>query len=134
MIAFPKDDARTHWTHHIKGKMAQYGLSAQRIRRVLKTPKRRETGIAPNTVAAMQQVGGKKKTEIWVMYQLSANGETPRLPAGKQSAKRTSSKIRMISAWRYPGVTKPGTPIVIPDDAWEELMRTVALDSHPSSA
>ena len=103
-IVFPKDDSRFSWTNHIKGKMTQYQLSAQRIRRVLQSPLRREEGIAPGTAAAMQRLGGKKKTELWIMYQL--------LP---------QSRVRMISAWRYPGVTKPGRPIPIPDDIREEL-------------
>ena len=106
LIKFPKDDKHYSWTNHIKGKMIQYQLSEQRIRRVLKSPKRREEGITPKTVAAMQELGGKKKTELWIMYQL--------LPRGR---------VRMISAWRYPGITKPGKPIPIPDDVWEELTR-----------
>lgn len=117
LIKFPKDDKRCSWTNHIKGKMIQYQLTEQRIRRVLKSPKRREEGIAPKTVAAMQELGTKKKMELWVMYQTLAGGH-----------------IRMISAWRYPGVTKPGKPIMIPDDVWEELARAAAIDSRSSSA
>lgn len=126
-IVFPKDDGSIAWTNHIKGKMVQYQLSAARIRRVLHSPKRREEGIAPGTVAAMQELGGKKKTELWVMYQIAAKGK-------EQGARSAPSKIRMISAWRYPGITKPGRPIPIPDDVWEELARAAAIDSRFSSA
>ena len=70
LTKFPKDTAAVRWTNHIKNKMLFYGLSEQRIRRVLTSPKRVEEGIAPDTVAAMQRNDrGKKKEEIWVMYQ-----------------------------------------------------------------
>lgn len=107
----PKDDKQFMWTHHIKTKMAYYGLSEQRVRRVFRSPARREEGIAPGTTAVMQTVGGKKKTELWIMYQTRGRG-----------------RVRMISAWRYPGITKPGKQIPIPDDVWEELTRTAGLD------
>ena len=29
-------------------------------------------------------------------------------------------KIKIISAWRYPGVTEPGKPIPVPDDVLME--------------
>lgn len=100
----PKDDRKFSWTSHIKMKMAYYRLSEQRIRRVFRSPLRHEEGIAPGTIAAMQPAGTSKKTEIWLMYQ----------PLGKGS-------VRMVSAWRYPGITKPGTPIPIPNEIQEEL-------------
>jgi len=98
------------WTNHAHGKMRYYGLSEQRVRRVLHSPKRIEEGIAPKTVAMMQPnsanskwkivSSGEKqqrqeiwKYEIWVMIQ----------DAG--------SKRKVISAWRYPGMTKPGAPL-----------------------
>ncbi len=66
------------------------------MRHVLHTPKRIEEGVAPKTVAAMQpgsikKVGQKEiwSQEIWVMFQ-----DSPR-------------ERKIISAWRYPGVTKP---------------------------
>ncbi len=84
----------TLWTKHSEAKIRFYGLSKQRVRRVLNLPKRIETGIAPNTVAMMQVAGSKKHPhEIWVMLQ--------------KKAKQT----KIISAWRYPGVTKPGEPL-----------------------
>ncbi len=82
-----------HWTSHAKAKMIHYRLSPARVRRVLHSPKRTEEGIAPRTVAVMQPASMKKANmwtqEIWVMFQ-----DSPR--------ERT-----VISAWRYPGVTKP---------------------------
>ena len=74
------------WTAHAKGKMAFYKLSPARVRRVLHSPKRIEEGVAPKTMAAMQPA---QSHEIWVMFQ-----DSPR-------------DRKIISAWRYPGVTKP---------------------------
>ena len=114
---FPKDDERTVWTRHIKNKMMFYGISESKIKRVLKSPKRTETGIAPNTSAAMQPNDrGKKKEEIWVMYQ-----QQNQIANNKNQKLRRAPKFLLISAWRYPGVTKPGTPIHIPDDVLADL-------------
>ena len=77
------------------------------MRRVLHAPSRIEEGIAPKTVAIMQRAGNRgNEYEIWVMIQ-----EEP-------------SRRKVISAWRYPGTTKPGDPI--PDEILKEL-KMVAL-------
>ena len=82
------------WTNHAKAKMRFYGLSEQRVKRVIHTPKRIEQGIAPKTVAMLQTAGSKKHPyEIWVMIQ----------------DKRDKRKI--ISTWKYPGITKAGEPL-----------------------
>jgi hypothetical protein len=85
------------WTLHAQAKMGFYKLSQARVRRVINVPKRTEEGVAPKTVAMMQpaslkrSVNGKEvwTQEIWTMVQ----------DMGKQR--------KVISAWRYPGVTKP---------------------------
>lgn len=83
-----------HFTSHSRAKMRQYGLSEARIKRVMHTPKRIEEGIAPQTVAMMQRAGSEKHPhEIWIML-------------ADDKARR-----RIISAWRYPGLTKPGEPL-----------------------
>lgn len=89
------------WTAHAKAKMQFYKLSPARVRHVLHSPRRIEEGVAPKTVAMMQPVsikaaagrtGSDKKEswnqEIWVMVQNAAGAR------------------KVISAWRYPGVTK----------------------------
>jgi len=101
----PKNTKEFYWTSHIKRKMVYYGLGEGRLRRILKTPTRKEEGIAPKTIGVMQPAGTKKPTEIWLMYQL----------AGK--------KKMMISAWRYPGVSPIGREIPIPEDILEELKK-----------
>jgi len=71
---------------------------------VLHTPKRVEQGIAPDTAAMMQRAGTLKHPyEIWVMVQ------------------DTDKHRKIISAWRYPGTTKPGEPLP------EEILREVEL-------
>ena len=83
-----------HWTHHSRAKMRQYGFSEARVKRIIHSPMRIEEGIAPKTIAMMQRAGSKRHPyEVWVMIQ-----ETPK-------------KRKVISAWRYPGVTKPGDPL-----------------------
>ncbi|MGB9608920.1 MAG: hypothetical protein ACPL3E_00925 [Minisyncoccia bacterium] len=79
--------------------MQFYRLSEQRVRRVLNAPYRIEQGIAPRTLAYMQPVSvkikNKRKTwssEIWVMIQ--------------EIKKNKSKIIKIISTWRYPGITK----------------------------
>jgi hypothetical protein len=81
---------------HARAKMNHYRLTPSRVRHVLHSPKRVEEGVAPKTVAMMQPVSmkivGTKESwtqEIWVMVQDVADAR------------------KIISAWRYPGVTKP---------------------------
>ncbi|MCR4275381.1 MAG: hypothetical protein NUV83_01350 [Candidatus Wolfebacteria bacterium] len=90
------------WTAHSKGKMNFYRLSAGRVKRIIHSPERIEVGIAPNTIAMMQSVKSQKHPyEIWTMIQ------------------ETRTKRRVISAWRYPGITKPGDSI--PEEILREL-------------
>jgi len=124
----PKNTDNLIWTNHSIDKMKQYQLSEQRIRRVLNAPKRKEEGIAPNTVAIMQSTGTQKHpTEIWVMYQ---NISQPRRsdneiyrrsglrPLASENTKSKLRKIRIISAWRYPGVSPIRTVPNIPEEVW----------------
>ncbi len=104
MITFPKDTAQFSWTRYIKNKMVFYHLSGAQILRIFRKPQRIEEGIAPDTVAAM--ISRRPKEELWIMYK-------------KNKGKK--SKITMISAWRYPGVTKPGERPLIPEDVLAEI-------------
>lgn len=159
----PKNDSKYYWTRHSIGKMMQYGLSAQRVTRVIRSYERIEGGIAKDTLAVMQPNSikidkeGKKKwsQEIWVMYQRRrapiSKSQIPRLPcpgtggqaiskhlpAGRQEIqnskleKRGESKLnlmqkisgknqlKIISVWRYPGISPKNNPI--PQDILEEV-------------
>ena len=114
---FPKNDDKYFWTNHVGRKMMFYGLSADRIKRIMRSPKRSEKGIAEGTIAVMQPVRltsyaqGKPtwKQEIWVMYQAPS--------------KRGKGRKIIITAWRYPGISKIRDEIPIPIDILEELKR-----------
>jgi len=82
------------WTKHSEAKMRQYMLSESRVKRVIRNPQRVEEGIAPKTLASMQKAGSKQ-----------------------------GRRIKVISTWKYPGITKPGDPIPIPPDIFEELIQ-----------
>jgi hypothetical protein len=102
-------DGLFYWTKHSQGKLRQYNLSANRVKRLIRHPERIEAGIAPETWASMQTAGSKKHPyEIWTMYVIEKT-------KGQKS-------IRIISAWKYPGKTNPGDPIPIPPDIFEEIM------------
>ena len=92
------------WTKHSKRKMKYYRLSEARIKRVLNNPKRKEMGIAPGTVAVMQPTSSKHSSEIWAMYK-----------------NLKGVKIKLITAWRYPGKSPIRGPIPIPQEILEEL-------------
>ena len=105
----PKNTRQYYWTNHAIGKMKYYGLTAQRIARVIKNPQRKEEGIAENTVAVMQPASINKKktwsTEIWAMYQ------------------PLNAQYKIISAWRYPGISpkKNSIPQEIVDEVRDLL-------------
>ena len=110
LFRFPKDDKNFSWTQHVKNKMLHYRLSEQKIKTVLNSPSRKEEGIAPNTSAMMKRNDTpKRKEEIWVMFQKKSN------------VKGQMSKVTIISAWRYPGISPKGKEIPIPDDVLQEL-------------
>lgn len=88
-MAFLSGARNLVWTAHSRDKMRQYRLSEGRIRRILHSPHRIEEGIADGTIAMMQRSTGKSPYELWVMIV-----EEPQ-------------QRKVISAWRYPGVTEP---------------------------
>ena len=115
------------WTEHSQIKMRQYGLSKQKLLGILRKPERKEKGIANGTTAVMKtnKTFFKEKIitlsdawkkpkrapgEIWLMY--------------KDVKKQSEGNIRkIISAWRYPGISKPGEEIPIPADILQELLK-----------
>ncbi|MFH0929921.1 MAG: hypothetical protein V1814_01575 [Candidatus Moraniibacteriota bacterium] len=116
----PKNTEKYEWTQHAVIKMKQYGLTAQRILRVVKNPKRLEEGIVKNTIAVMQPTSMSTKDgkrvwtrEIWAMYQIKRKAKCSNLKTFGQQ------RIRIISAWRYPGVSPKRDPI--PEDILREL-------------
>jgi hypothetical protein len=114
------------WTQHSEIKMKQYGLSKSKLLVILRRPERKEQGIVPGTTAVMKTnqakilfktkqvtlkdawknssaVQKKAPGEIWIMY--------------KDVKRQAEGQIRkVISAWRYPGVTKPGEQVPVPEE------------------
>lgn len=111
------------FTLHAQYKMKQYGLSEQRVRSVIRNPRRREEGIVPKTVAVMQPVSVKRdlkkeekwKQEIWVMFQNSAK-----------------QQLRIISAWRYPGMSPKRNPI--PEEILRELEEGSIIEPYENDS
>lgn len=106
---------RFQWTIHSISKMRQYGLSENRVKRVINNPKRKELGIAEGTIAVMQPNSSKHSYEIWAMYQIiKSKVKSPASPAGGQ-------KLKVITAWKYPGRSPIRGPIPIPLEILQEL-------------
>jgi len=123
----PKNTDKYQWTEHSIYKMKQYGLTAQRVLRVINAPQRREEGIVKNTIAVMQPTSmntknGKKvwSSEIWAMYQQKRKAKSAKLKASIELGDILGkNQIKIISAWRYPGVSPKRDPIP------EEIMREI---------
>lgn len=139
-MRLPREDDRFSWTHHVVGKMLYYAISEGRIRRIIRAPKRVEEGIAPETVAVMQPAGTTRYQEIWVMYKVekqprhlkgsglrsrredSALATRTSEPQASERAKRGAKpKIKVITAWRYPGKAPERDPV--PKAVIEEVRR-----------
>ena len=119
------------WTQHSQIKMKQYGLSKSKLLAILRKPERVEQGIVPGTTAVMKtnkiffkekqitlvkawQKPKKVPGEIWIMYK-----------DAKDSQQQGGQIRKVISAWRYPGISKPGEKIPIPEDIKKELIRGI---------
>lgn len=115
----PKNTEKIFWTEHVKQKMKFYNLSESRLKRILRYPDRQEKGIALRTVAIMQRAGTKKRpTEVWLMYQAAAPQRKSQISNSKSQTER--KKIKIISAWRYPGISPINEP-PIPKDVLKYL-------------
>ena len=116
----PKNTDKFSWTNHSARKMLQYQLSEARVKRVINNPKRKELGIAPGTIAVMQPNSSKHGYEVWVMYQeINSKSQIrdPNLPIGMA----IPNKKRIISTWRYPGISPIRTVPEIPPEVWDIL-------------
>lgn len=123
---------RYYFTLHSEYKMREYHLSRQRVIRIIRSPKRTETGIVENTIAVMQpastkQVNGKETwtQELWVMYRVNSESK---LSKSKLAKIMNQSELKIISAWRYPGVSPKRDPI--PADILREITNRVDQDDE----
>jgi len=105
-----KGGDKYYWTKHSLYKMRHYGLSEQRIKRVIRHPARIEEAIVPNMIAVMCP---NKKQEIWAMYTLI-----------KSNVKNQMSRVKVITAWRYPGKSPARNPI--PQEILDEIKNVIS--------
>jgi hypothetical protein len=116
---------RYYFTLHSEYKMREYHLSRQRVIRIIRSPQRIETGIVENTVAVMQpastrRTGGEETwtQELWVMYKIHPKIKNPN---GNGGDILNQPELKIISAWRYPGVSPERDPI--PSEILREIAR-----------
>jgi hypothetical protein len=114
------------FTAHARYKMTQYGLSEQKVKGIIRSPRRTQRGIAPQTAAVMQPVAvkmieGKEvwKQELWAMYVKKQERVIGSL---------TKETYRVISAWRYPGMSPKGSPL--PEEILRELEEGAILEEE----
>jgi hypothetical protein len=117
-----KNTEKYLWTEHAKFKMQYYGLSPQKVLGVVHRPKRKEEGIVKDTIAVMQPISPKIinnkvtwKQEVWAMYQNKVKNKKLKV-INFGTSKR---QIKIISAWRYPGISPKKDPIP------EEIIREI---------
>lgn len=128
---------RYQFTEHSRYKMKQYNLSEQRVTRIIRAPKRTEEGVAHKTIAVMQPGTVKRDAkgketwtqEIWVMFvkQGAKSNEQGTRNKERKTRDRQDScsplsvpcSLRIISAWRYPGMSPKRNPI--PEEILREL-------------
>lgn len=100
------------WTGHARMKMRHYRLTESRIKRIIRFPTRIEEGVLEKGIACMQPDGifkkieqkgnrwsKKSQSEIWVMYVIVKYEGV--------------SRLKVITAWRYPGQSPERDPIPV---------------------
>ena len=131
------------WTSHSRVKMNYYRLTESRVKRIIRHPVRVEEGILEGAIACMQPADGKQYSEIWTMYVVvperpseklrsdpprrnssRAGLARPGLPGhrGRSTSQRFQrdvpplngvKKLKVITAWRYPGKSPERDPIPV---------------------
>jgi len=108
VFKIPKNNDKYFWTWHVIEKMKYYRISSSLVKRIIRHPERTEEGIALNTIASMKVSGAKRRQEVWVMYQLA---DSKKKETGSRYEK--DGKIKIITAWRYPGESPKRNPVPI---------------------
>ena len=101
---------KIQWTQHSMAKMRQYGLSKTKLLQIVYKPERKEVGIVPGTIAVMKTNKSYSRIKTVPMFPGSSIMRTQKKTAGEVwlMYKDTKEERKVISAWRYPGVSKPG--------------------------
>jgi hypothetical protein len=141
----PQNTDKYFWTKHVMLKMRYYGLSEQKIRSIIRSPFRKEEGIVKNTIAVMQPTSHQQvsvspgepasnttskkkawKSEIWVMFQLKNNKPTKKIfQQVGINLLNNQKQFKIISAWRFPGVSPERNPI--PEEILAEIKKVIKL-------
>ncbi len=117
MVKIFQTPSRFIWTQHARQKMRFYRIPETKVKQVFNHPDRVEKGIALNTIASMKISGSQKHPyEVWIMYQKT------KATLLSQKNFSSNSKIKIISAWRYPGRSPLGQKIEIPDNVRQDLI------------
>ena len=137
----PRNSEKYQWTEHAKLKMKRYGLTGQRVTRVIRRPIRTEESIVGGNVIAVMQPQSIKRdengektwsNEIWAMYKIVEKKnklkESSRIIDDAmvhflQKVSQDQKQICIISAWRYPGKTDPRDHL--PDEIMQEIAEVV---------
>ena len=137
----PKNSEKYQWTEHAKLKMKRYGLTGQRVTRVIRRPMRTEESIVGGNVIAVMQPQSMKRdengektwsNEIWVMYKImkkknklkeSSQAIDDAMVNFLQKVSQDQKQICIISAWRYPGKADPRDHL--PDEIMQEIAEVV---------
>jgi len=118
------------WTEHSKIKMRQYGLSQQKILGILRKPERKEKAIVPGLIAAMR-TNKKFVNKTVSMFENKQGANPPKTKVLRRAVapgeiwvmyKDSKDQRKIISAWRFPGISKPGEEIPIPEDIRFEIL------------
>lgn len=112
VVVFAFRDEKYMWTQHARMKARFYRLTESRIKRIIRHPSRIEEGIFVGAVACMQPAGGRVYSEIWALYVLAHVAE-----------KDEKRKLKIITAWRYPGKSPERDPI--PSEILKEIKNIV---------
>ncbi len=122
--------------------MRFYRLSESRVKHVLHAPKRIEEGIASKTVAMMEPVS-IVRSHITETVPSEAKQSRGASSQSRSSYKETwkqeiwvmvqdkGSVRKVISAWRYPGMTKPGT--ALPAEILREIQTGIVVSREDNS-
>lgn len=124
------------WTQHSIVKMKQYGISKSKVLNLLHKPERTEQGFVPGTMGMMKtnklfnNITFKKNLRLDLKVKTKWQPAFAKASACQRKApgeiwlmyKDTVDQRKIISVWRYPGVSKPGEEMPLPDDLKIEIM------------
>jgi hypothetical protein len=129
MIKLENNFKKIVWTQHSEIKLKQYGLSKAKISSLIHKPERIEEGIVEGTTVMMKtnKVFTNNSFKKNLRLDLKVKTDSKKFTFANCNIKKAPGEIwvmykdikdlrKIISCWRYPGVTKPGEQVSIPAD------------------